>query len=145
MLNNTEDQVDKEIQEINRRKTEELLKAHQQRQRTGSIARPIAFTDSNFSREIQGHELIVVDFWAPWCGPCRMLAPIIEELARDYSGKVFFGKLNVDENPLVSNKFQVKSIPTLLIFKDGKAVDEIIGAVPRSHIESKLKLYMAQH
>jgi thioredoxin 1 len=145
MLNNTEDEADKEIQEINRRKTEELLRARQQRHKLQSIATPVALTNSSFLREIQGHELTVVDFWAPWCGPCRMLAPIIEELARDYSGKVFFGKLNVDENPLTSNMFQVKSIPTILIFKDGKAVDGIIGVVPRSQIESKLKLFMAQN
>jgi thioredoxin 1 len=141
-LNNTEDESDKEIQEINRRKIEQLLKAREQQQRVQSIAKPVALTDDSFSREIDEHELAVVDFWAPWCGPCRMVGPIIEELARDYSGRVFFGKVNVDENPLTSNTFQVKSIPTILIFKGGRAVDGIIGALPRSQIESRFKQYL---
>jgi len=82
---------------------------------------------------------MVVDFWAAWCGPCRMVAPIVEQLAKEYSGRVAFGKLNVDENPLTSGEFQVQSIPTLLIFRDGQPVDGIIGAVPKYQIESKLK------
>lgn len=109
-----------------------------------TASKPIILTDTNFSLEISEHPIMVVDFWAPWCGPCRMVGPIIEELARDYAGKVYFGKLNVDENPVTSNRFQVKSIPTILIFKNGEPVDGIIGAVPRSHIESKLKSHLSQ-
>ncbi len=82
---------------------------------------------------------MVVDFWAAWCGPCRTVAPIVEQLAKEYSGRVAFGKLNVDENPLTSGEFQVQSIPTLLIFREGEPVDGIIGAMPKHHIESKIE------
>jgi len=86
--------------------------------------------------------LMVVDFWAAWCGPCRMVAPIIEQLAKEYAGRVAFGKLNVDENPLTSGEFEVQSIPTLLIFRNGEAVDGIVGAVPKYQIESKIKAHL---
>ncbi len=82
---------------------------------------------------------MVVDFWAAWCGPCRLVSPIIEQLAQQYAGKVTFGKLNVDENPMVSNTFQIQSIPTLLIFKNGQPVDGLVGAAPKQFIESKIK------
>ena len=101
--------------------------------------KPIILSDATFSSEISKYPLMVVDFWAAWCGPCRMVAPIVEQLAKEYSGRVAFGKLNVDENPLTSNEFEVQSIPTLLIFRDGQPVDAIIGAAPKYQIESKLK------
>src|SRR5256886_10569194 len=101
--------------------------------------KPIMLSDATFSSEISKYPLMVVDFWAAWCGPCRMVAPIVEQLAKEYSGRVAFGKLNIDENPLTSGEFQVQSIPTLLIFRDGQPVDGIIGAVPKYQIESKLK------
>ena len=82
---------------------------------------------------------VVVDFWAPWCGPCRILAPTVEALAKDYDGKAKFYKLNTDENPKVTTQFRIRSIPTLFIFVDGKLADTIIGAVPRQYIEGKLK------
>lgn len=104
--------------------------------------KPILLSDSTFSSEISKHPLMVVDFWAAWCGPCRLVAPIVEQLAKEYSGRVAFGKLNVDENPLTSSEFQVQSIPTLLIFRDGEPVDGIIGAVPKHQIEAKLKAHL---
>jgi len=85
---------------------------------------------------------MVVDFWAAWCGPCRMVSPVIEQLASEYAGRVAFGKLNVDENPMVSSKFGVQSIPTILVFKSGKQVDGLVGALPKSYIESKFKPYL---
>jgi thioredoxin 1 len=132
---------DEEIERINRRKMEEILKSRAQTKEepTGS---PVVLTDADFSSEIGKHELMVVDFWAPWCGPCRMVAPVIEELAKHYKGTVTFGKLNVDENPVTSGAFQVQSIPMILIFKNGKAVDGVLGAVPRSFLESKLAPFL---
>jgi len=100
---------------------------------------PITVQDSNFDDLVHRYRLMVIDCWAPWCGPCRMVAPIIDELARDYTGRVFFGKLNVDENPQTSIRFGIMSIPTLLIMKKGSEIDRIIGAVPRDVIEAKLQ------
>src|SRR6266516_4549384 len=104
--------------------------------------KPIILSDASFSSEISKYPLMVVDFWAAWCGPCRMVAPVIEQLAKEYAGRVAFGKLNVDENPLTSNEFEVQSIPTMLIFRNGEAVDGIIGAVPKSQIASKIKAHL---
>jgi thioredoxin 1 len=101
--------------------------------------KPITITDENFATEvINSSEPVLIDFWATWCGPCRMIAPIVEELAVEYSGKVKIGKLDVDNNQQTSIQYGVRSIPTLLIFKDGKVRDTIIGAVPKSNIVQKL-------
>jgi len=101
--------------------------------------KPIHFTDDNFEQEvIKSDKPVLIDFWAIWCGPCKMIAPIVEELASEYEGKAKIGKLDVDENQQVSIKYGVRSIPTLLIFKDGKVKDTIIGAVPKAQIVQKL-------
>lgn len=101
--------------------------------------KPITITDDNFDTEVlKSDRPVLIDFWATWCGPCRMIAPIVEELANEYEGKVKIGKLDVDENQQTSIKFGVRSIPTLLLFKDGKVKDTIIGAVPKSHLVQKL-------
>jgi len=101
--------------------------------------KPLTFTDDNFEQEVlKSDKPVLIDFWAVWCGPCKMIAPIVEELAVEYEGKAKIGKLDVDENQNVSIKYGVRSIPTLLIFKDGKVVDTIIGAVPKAHIVQKL-------
>ena len=105
------------------------------------IATPITLTDSNFAQAIDRYPLIVVDYWAPWCGPCRMVSPVIEQLANELGGKVVFGKLNVDENPVTSNAFGIQSIPTMAIFKNGKAVDGFVGAASKSQILSKISTY----
>ena len=101
--------------------------------------KPITITDDNFEVEVaKSDKPVLIDFWATWCGPCRMIAPIVEELAVEYDGKVKIGKVDVDENQQIAIKFGVRSIPTLLIFKDGKLKDTIIGAVPKVQIVNKL-------
>jgi thioredoxin 1 len=101
--------------------------------------KPITITDENFQSEvINSAEPVLIDFWAAWCSPCRMIAPIVEELAGEFSGKVKVGKLDIDNNQQTTIEYGVRSIPTLLIFKDGKVKDTIIGAVPKSNIVQKL-------
>jgi thioredoxin 1 len=100
---------------------------------------PIEITDSNFELEVAKSDIpVLLDFWAVWCGPCKMIAPIVEELAGEYQGKIKIGKVDVDNNPGVASKYGIRSIPTLLIFKGGKKVDEIVGAVPKPMITNKL-------
>ena len=132
---------DVEIQKIREKKLVEMIqKAREQLETTvKNDGKPIILSDASFSSEISKYPLMVVDFWAAWCGPCRMVAPIVERLAKEYAGRVTFGKLNVDENPLTAGEFDVQSIPTLLIFRDGEAVDGIIGAVPKHQIESRMR------
>ena len=102
------------------------------------MAKPLEITDANFNEIIQSEKPVLVDFWAEWCGPCRMIAPIVEELAIAYEGKVVVGKVDVDSNPQVSAKFGIRSIPTLLVFKNGEVVDKQIGAVGKSILAEKL-------
>ncbi len=140
---NTNPSTDPEIERIQQKKMAEMLKRAQMQQlNSAGISKPIILTDSNFSAEITKHNLLVVDFWAPWCGPCRMVGPVIEQLAAEYSGKVTFGKMNVDENMTVPGSFRVMSIPTIMVFESGRAVETIIGACAKSHIESKFKPFM---
>ncbi len=101
--------------------------------------KPVEITDDNFETEvIKSDKPVLIDFWAVWCGPCKLIAPIVEELASEYDGKVKIGKLDVDNNQQTSIKFGVRSIPTLLLFKDGQLKDTIIGAVPKKAIVDKL-------
>lgn len=100
----------------------------------------LEITDSNFDEVVlKSDKPVLVDFWAEWCGPCRMVGPIVEELAKDYDGRAVIGKVNVDNNPNISAQFGIRNIPTLLVFKGGKVVDKQVGAVPRAVLEGKLK------
>jgi thioredoxin 1 len=130
---------DDELEAIKHKKLAELQKEAATKAMMSSITEPLVLTDSNFASEVTKYPILVVDFWAPWCGPCRMVSPIIEQLSREYSGRVAFGKVNVDENQRIAASFGIKSIPTLMIFKGTKAVDVIIGAMPKAQIEMKLK------
>ncbi len=108
---------------------------------TPSIDKPIVVSDRNFDQTVKNYRLVVVDCWAAWCAPCRAIAPVVEELAKEYSGKVVFGKLNVDENPETREKYGIMAIPTLLVMKNGDEVDRIVGNLPKSQLESKIKTY----
>jgi thioredoxin 1 len=104
----------------------------------------IEITDANFDAEVVKSEVpVLLDFWAPWCGPCRVVAPVVEELAKTYKGKIKVGKMNVDDHDQVPQKFQISSIPTLLVFKAGKLVGQVVGAVPKSKIEAELQRHLA--
>ena len=103
------------------------------------MAKPMDVTDTTFEQEVlKADKPVLVDFWAPWCGPCRMVAPIVEELAEEYDGKVKFVKLNTDDNPNTAVKYGIRSIPTLLVFKDGKPVNQVIGFRPKSDLKRRL-------
>jgi thioredoxin 1 len=135
MINSTRD---REIEEIRRRKIEEMLNRVIQPLHN----KPVTLTESNFTAEIKKNRLMLVDFWAPWCGPCKTIAPIIEQLASKYSGKVVFGKVNVDNNQRIAQRYSVQGIPTLLIFKDGQPIDRLVGAAPKTYIESKIESHI---
>lgn len=99
---------------------------------------PFHVTDANFEETLSKNKVAFVDFWASWCGPCRALAPTIEEIAKEYNGKALIGKLNVDENPITAEKFQVFSIPTMILFKDGKEAERLVGLCQKSRISEIL-------
>ena len=128
---------DKELEQIKRQKLLRMIK-----EKMKVMGKPIELTDSNFEETVKKYNLMIVDFWAPWCGPCLVVSPIIEELAREYAEKVAFGKLNVDENPKTASKFGVFSIPTIVFLKEGEEIDRIIGAVPKDYIKGKIEKYL---
>lgn len=101
--------------------------------------RPVNLSDAEFEAFVKKYDRVVVDCWAEWCQPCRMIAPIIEELAKEYRGEVAFGKLNVDENRSTAMKYGIMSIPTILIFKDGELVDRVVGALPKPLLEVRIR------
>jgi thioredoxin len=101
---------------------------------------PIKITDDNFDEEIgPGNGLAMIDFWAEWCGPCRMIAPLMEELAAEYAGQVKVGKLDVDSNPRVAQRFNIRAIPTILYFKDGEHIDTVVGVARKADLEAKIQ------
>lgn len=104
------------------------------------MAEAVQFTDGMFEQEVlQAHLPVLVDFWAVWCGPCRMIAPSVEEMATEYQGRAVVGKLDVDNNPEVASKYGIRSIPTVLIFKNGEVVEQIVGAVPKQALVTALE------
>lgn len=121
----------KKLQQIMNEK--ELLK---------NIKDPLNLDDSNFSQTINKFPLLLVDFWAPWCGPCRMMSPLIDQIGKEYVGKLVVGKVNVDENPTVSRQSGISSIPTLILFMRGQAVNKIIGSVSKNKIDEMVRLHL---
>ncbi|HYX13299.1 MULTISPECIES: thioredoxin [Nostoc] len=100
-------------------------------------------TDSSFKQEVLDSDVpVLVDFWAPWCGPCRMVAPVVDEISEQYKGQIKVVKVNTDENPQVASQYGIRSIPTLMIFKDGQKVDMVVGAVPKTTLASTLEKYL---
>jgi thioredoxin 1 len=131
---------DEELKRIREKRLKKLTELEERRQEMSP--QPLHVTDANFQEIVNKHLMAFIDFWAPWCGPCLALAPTVEELAQEYSGKIFVGKLNVDDNPKTAECFQVFSIPTMVIFKDGREVERIVGLVPRNRIEAALRKHM---
>jgi len=106
--------------------------------------KPIEVNDANFQAEVlQADKPVLVDFWAVWCGPCKMIAPTVEEMAKDYDGKLKVAKMDVDANPRTAMQYGIRSIPTLLVFKGGQVVEQIIGAVPKRHLVDKITLHLS--
>jgi len=130
---------ERELEKIRAKKMQELTEKMDPAEKTST---PIKVTDANFDETIKKLSLIVIDCWAAWCGPCRMISPIIDELAREYAGEIVFGKLNVDENPETATRFNVMGVPTLLVMKDGVEVDRLVGVAPKTVIESRLKKHI---
>ena len=133
-----------ELERIRQSKRRELRKKTSETEKKKKLNsnKPVEVTDATFKEITHEHPLVVVDCWASWCPPCRMVAPIIEEMARDYAGRILFGKLNVDENQEVAMQYHIMSIPTLLVFKNGKLMDRIVGAMPRQMLEPKITRYL---
>jgi len=120
-----------ELEILRQKRMNEMLKGRK-------MDKPIEITDETFKQKIEEHPLIVIDCWAPWCGPCRMVAPVLEQLASEYAGRLKIAKLNVDENPGTASKYGIQSIPTMLLFKNGNLVNSLVGALPKHEIERHL-------
>ncbi len=123
-----------ELEAIRQKKMERL-----QTMTSGEV---LVLDDNNLAETVREHPFVVLDCWAEWCGPCKMVAPVIEELAKEYASRITFAKLNIDENMGTATKYQISAIPTMLVFRNGEMAGQIIGALPKNHIEQKLQEFM---
>jgi len=133
-----------DLDEIRKKKMERMMK-EMNRPPAPSVQlpdKPVIVTDETLDSAARQYPVFILDCWAEWCGPCRMLGPIIEELARELKGKVVFGKLNVDQNMQTANEHRISAIPTLLVFKNGKLVDKLVGAYPKGTLAAKIQKYL---
>ncbi|MGP3702618.1 MAG: thioredoxin [Candidatus Bathyarchaeota archaeon] len=133
---------DRELEEIKRKKLEEIVerfKKSEQLSRENTSGKPVNVYDENFQLFVDTHKLVVVDFWATWCPPCRIIAPIIDKLAKQYAGKVVFAKVDVDQNPKTASMYNITAIPTLVFLKNGVEVERIIGALPESEVKQVIE------
>jgi thioredoxin 1 len=138
---------DKELEKIKRRKLKELMgrisgETQEKKPLFSVSGKPLDLTDAMFKKFLNDNPMAVIDVWAPWCGPCRFVSPVVEEIAKDYAGKISFGKLNVDQNRRTAAQYGIMSIPTLLVFKNGQLVDKIIGAMPRERLEPMITRHL---
>ncbi len=131
---------DRELERLKQKKIKELLSRAEKREEV--LDKPIPVDEEKFKELITKYPLVLVDFWASWCGPCMMIAPIIEELAKEYAGKVVFAKVDVDRNRRLAMRFGIMSIPTLILFKNGEPVDMMIGAQPKPMIEQMIRRHL---
>ncbi|MDW8043134.1 MAG: thioredoxin [Nitrososphaerota archaeon] len=136
---------DSELERIKMRKLMERMRtqATPTEPRVQVIDHPVDLTDADFDEFVRSHELVVVDFWAEWCMPCRFMAPVVKELAKEMAGKVVFAKLNVDENPRTAARYGIMSIPTFLVFRNGRPVDAIVGAMPKQRFKAQIERYLS--
>jgi thioredoxin 1 len=128
--------MDDELERIREKKLREM---EERLHGSGVVPAVIPVNEANFRQMLAAHPFLVIDFWAEWCGPCRMVAPVIEELSREYSGQVTFAKCNTDENPGIAGGFGISAIPTIILFRDGNAADIVVGAVPKEALKARIK------
>ena len=130
---------DEELRILNEKRMKNLQRLLNEKELLKNIKEPLNLDEVTFFQNINKFPIVLVDFWAPWCGPCRMMSPIIDQIGKDYQGKLAVGKLNVDENPLIARQFGIASIPTLILFKSGQAIDKIVGSVSKNKINEMVK------
>jgi thioredoxin 1 len=135
-------QMDSDLEKIRERMYNKFLENARSEKKMNGKVEPLTLGDRDFFETVKKQKHMVVDFWAPWCGPCRMVSPIVDELASEYNGKVSFGRLNVDDNPMVSGEFSIQSIPTLLFFREGQPVDGVIGYVPKEVLKGRIEKFL---
>ena len=133
---------DEELRLINEKRMKKLQQLINEKELLRNIRLPLNLEDTTFFQTINKFPIMLVDFWAPWCGPCRMMSPIIDQIGKDYLGKLVIGKINIDENPLIARQFSISSIPTLMLFKRGKEVNKIIGSVSKNKIDEMVKMHL---
>lgn len=133
---------DEELRLINEKRMKKLQQLINEKELLRNIREPLNLEDTTFFQTINKFPIMLVDFWAPWCGPCRRMSPIIDQIGKDYLGKLVIGKINVDENPLIARQFSISSIPTLMLFKRGKEVNKIIGSVSKNKIDEMVKMHL---
>ena len=133
---------DEELKIINEKRMKKLQQILNEKELLKNIKDPLNLDDSNFFQTISKFPLLLVDFWAPWCGPCRMMSPLIDQIGKKYMGKLVVVKVNVDENPTISRQFGISSIPTLILFKKGQAVNKIIGSVSKNKIDEMVRMHL---